>query len=81
MRLLKLLAWAILGYVIYEMYLGMVEGEGQTEGGGGEQRRQGQRGRGVRQRLTGAGHGRRAEVSDASGATRTETVGRGVTSA
>ena len=84
MRLLKLMALALLGYVIYEMYLGMSEGGGG--GDGGERRRPGQqRGGGPRraraggERLTGAGRGMKTQVEEESGESRSQTVGRGVT--
>ena len=78
MRLLKLIALALLGYVIYELYLGMSEG---GHGDGGDRRRPGQqrRGRAGGERLTGAGRGMKTQVEDRSGESRSQTVGRGVT--
>jgi hypothetical protein len=78
-RLLKLAVYAAIGYMIYELYQGM-QAEG---GGGGGSARRGQsggsfRGAGARQNVTGPGEGMSTDVGDVTGATRTETVGRGV---
>jgi hypothetical protein len=83
MRLLKLIALALLGYVIYELYLGMSEG---SNGNGGEPRRGAQqrggsprRARAGGEQLTGAGRGMKTQVEEDSGESRSQTVGRGVT--
>ena len=82
MRLLKLLAYALLGYVLYELYLGMAESDHGNGNGGGEQREAG-RGQGQRSRAGARGRraGTRVQVEDTEGASRSETVGRGVTGA
>ena len=86
MRLLKLLAYALLGYALYEFFRGMVQGEaGGTAGGG-------QRGGGSRElnrametnpgrmNMTGPGRGTDVQTQEASGASVPHTVGRGVVS-
>jgi hypothetical protein len=71
MRLIKLLAYSLLGYVIYELYLGMTEGcesrsvASSQSGGVG-------RSEGVKPA------GRKVGVEEANGARRTRSVGRGV---
>jgi hypothetical protein len=92
-RLVKLAAYALLGYVLYELFLGISEGEPdrQAGGGGGQQRqRRGQQSRsggggggssgggGAGATISGPGEGRKVPVSDASGAEHNERVGRGV---
>lgn len=94
-RLIKLAAYALLGYVMYELVLGISEGEpnrqegarGQGRGAsaeGNDRPRSGRgdgRGRsGSGQTLSGAGGGQQVAVSDSTGAERTERVGRGVVS-
>jgi len=54
MRLLKLLAYCLLGYLFYQMYQGMKEGaEGGGQGGQGGMGRGGQRQQGMRSRSSG----------------------------
>jgi hypothetical protein len=90
MRLLKLIAYCIIGYVLYEFYQGLTSEGGR--GGGG--RRTGGRGRGERseaessrgrrtrgQRMTGpSGQGMPVRTEDAAGTAETHRVGRGVVS-
>ena len=74
MGLLRLLAYVMLGYVLYELFLGISE-EGDN-GGGARQRR----GEESYNRLSGGGEGMRVEATDAGGANIPHTVGRGVIS-
>ena len=71
-RLLKLALYAVVGYAIYELYLGMTE-----ENYGRENWRGGQR---PGARMTGGGEGMQTETVDESGAEVPRTVGRGVVS-
>ena len=85
-RLIKLAAYAVLGYIIYELWQGM--NEAQQRGGGGGQRSMG--GGGQREfgaetagsapsgMTGGGGGGMMADVGDASGAESRRPVGRGV---
>jgi len=66
MRLLKLLAYSLLGYVLYELYLGMTEG---TEA------RLSQSSQG---RSGGSSQGRTVDVQDSGGEKTKRNVGRGV---
>jgi hypothetical protein len=65
MRLLKLLAYSLLGYVLYELYLGMTEGAES-------------RLRASPQGRARTGQGRKVGVQDAGGGQSTRNVGRGV---
>jgi hypothetical protein len=83
--LLKLLAYGLLGYAIYEFIRGM-SGAGTGEDGGGARRLGGRRG-GARLReesrrgnLTGPGRGTEVTTEDESGESVRRTVGRGVVS-
>jgi hypothetical protein len=88
MRLLKLIAYCIIGYVLYEFYQGLTaegagRGRGNAGGGGGGGGRseaesfQGRRTRG--QRMTGpSGEGMPVRTEDAVGTGTTHRVGRGV---
>ena len=88
-RLFKLAIYAVLGYVLYEFFQGMSAGQGSPSGGGGGNRGAGggmrrdlkralNEGTG-RMRMSGGGQGKKVGVEDKTGAARTETVGRGVT--
>ena len=94
MRLMKLLAYAILGYLIYELWQGMKEGEpGQYATGRGQGRQGaigGRRGSedlnralnedtGRMMNMTGTGRGTTVQTEDDSGTTMPHVVGRGVT--
>ena len=72
MGLIRLLAYVMLGYVLYELFLGISE-EGDGEGG------QRQREESYN-RVSGGGEGMRVEATDAGGASIPHTVGRGVIS-
>ena len=61
---------ALVGYAIYELYLGMTE----------EYSRGGSRGERARGAITGGGEGMETETIDESGAAVPRTVGRGVVS-
>ena len=80
-RLIKLCAYALFGYALYEFFRGMQEdnqGQGQRFGGGG--RALDYTGQG-RNRMTGrTGGGREEETADADGGSGRHVVGRGVVS-
>ena len=78
-RLIKLAAYAVLGYIIYELWQGMSEsqGGGQRSFGGGGRREFGEDA-GARSGMTGGGSGVMADVTDESGAESRRPVGRGV---
>ena len=86
MRLLKLMVYGLLGYMIYEMVQGMRSGAGMMNAGSDQGgRRRDSRGRFMPteessgQNMTGPGEGREEEVADAYTGTRTRhRVGRGV---
>jgi hypothetical protein len=89
MRLIKLLAFFSLGYLIYEFYLGlsnMPESRGSGGGGGGRRQRAGARDlhramnreSGRMQNLTGGGRGETVSVEDSQGGRSKQRVGRGV---
>jgi hypothetical protein len=79
-RLIKLAFYAMIGYVIYELWQGMhvMEEGGGSGGSQGSRRRSsgGQRGR--RQNISGPGQGQSEEVASSGGSTHRQTVGRGV---
>ena len=82
-RLIKLAAYAVLGYIIYELWQGMKEAQA---GGGGQRSMGGGRRREFREETSGAatsgisggGGGTMADVGDVSGAESRRRVGRGV---
>jgi hypothetical protein len=89
MRLIKLLAYAALGFVIYELYQGMSEGSSRGGGFGGDENagEASGSGRGLRDalnrdqgrmRMTGPGRGELLTTEDDTGARSTHAVGRGV---
>lgn len=79
MRLIKLLVYSLVGYVLYELYLGMTE---QQESGDSSRsttsRRKGSMAGGASQRITGPGRGTSVSTQETGGGTRRQTVGRGV---
>ena len=85
-RLIKLGIYALLGYVLYELFLGITQGVeeqkgrgGQKQGGGGS--REFQRAANEdpgRMQMSGTGRGQEVETQDASGASSHHRVGRGV---
>ena len=81
-RLLKLAAYALIGYVIYEMWQGMSQSQGSRGGqrsmGGGRSRREIDEASSATSGMTGGGRGMMAEVVDSSGAESRRPVGRGV---
>jgi hypothetical protein len=84
MRLLKLLAYCVLGFVIYEFYKGMTESAegGQSGGGwsGGEElSRALNEDTGRMQNMTGTGRGTTVSTEDNAGMSVPHVVGRGVT--
>ena len=89
LRLLKLLAYGLLGYAIYEFVRGMSQAEGgggmsmggSGMGGGasrGLEAGGGQGGGSRPQNITGPGAGMDVETNDADGGISTHRVGRGV---
>ena len=93
MRLLKLIAWGVLGYVIYELYRGMTEaggaGTGTPSGGRASHRRRRRRSDTLeralnedpgRMNLTGGGRGTTVSTEDTQGGRSNRVVGRGVIS-
>jgi hypothetical protein len=75
MRLLKLLAYSLLGFVLYELYLGMTEGVGADSPLPSQSSNKG-KGRGLSP--AGAGSGKMRPVEDANGAHGSRAVGPGV---
>jgi hypothetical protein len=83
-RLLKLMAFALFGYAVYEFFRGMSDTSGAGGGGRGGQRSMGGRprseafGRAQNQgQLTGAGEGREEATLDTDGGSVRHRVGRG----
>ena len=86
-RLIKLALYALVGYALYELYQGMVQGEGMQQSRMGGQRASGQQGErfGERlniggQNLTGGGSGMSERTEESSGTSVSHPVGRGVIS-
>jgi hypothetical protein len=79
--LLKLLAYGLLGYALYEFFRGM--NEGGAGGGGGGQASMGRnfRDEASRANMTGPGGGMEMTTQEDSGESVTHRVGRGVVSA
>jgi hypothetical protein len=75
-KLIKLAFYALIGYVLYELYQGMKQ---QPGGGGFASRSFGEEG-GRRGQLTGPGRGTEDVTSDETGTEMRHTVGRGVVS-
>ena len=86
-RLIKLAAYCLLGYFIYQMYQGVSQeqqqgqsGRGSGRGGGagqcGSSRRQ--RSTGGAPNVTGGGSGQRVQIDEPDGGTGSAVVGRGV---
>jgi hypothetical protein len=75
MRLLKLLAYSLLGYVLYELYLGMTEGVSSDSALPSQPstKPKGRRLSSARDRS-----GKMTSVEDANGAHGTRAAGRGV---
>jgi hypothetical protein len=81
-RLIKLAMYALVGYVLYELYQGMTQEQGgrsSASSGGSRSRRSRAMSEGsAAGAMTGGGRGRRVEVADATGSEIHRTVGRGV---
>ena len=77
--LLKLLAYGLLGYALYEFFRGMSDNAGGGGGGGGE-RQMGRnfRNQASRANMTGPGEGQDVTSQDDSGESVRHRVGRGV---
>jgi hypothetical protein len=81
MRLIKLLAYSLLGYVLYELYLGMTEGAQAQSSGSPPAQTRGNRSDSKRRTAgatTGAPQARNVSVEDAGGGQAKRNVGRGV---
>jgi hypothetical protein len=89
MRLLKLIAYGLFGYALYEFVRGMIQLEEQQRqggggrsmgggGGGGQQRRV--ESFGGQQNMTGPAEGQEVETQEADGGGMKHKVGRGVVS-
>ena len=78
--LLKLLAYGLLGYALYEFFRGISEG---GAGGGGGERAMGRsfREESARANMTGPGEGQDMTTQEDSGESVRHRVGRGVVSA
>ena len=83
-RLLKLMAFALFGYAVYEFFRGMTESGGGMGGGMGRSMGQGMSesfgvapGQG---QLTGSGEGREEDTLNTDGGSVRHRVGRGVVS-
>ena len=82
-RLLKLMAFALFGYAVYEFFRGMNEGGGggvRAVGFGESVRAMGREARESFAQMTGSGEGREEATQDADGGSVRHRVGRGVTS-
>jgi hypothetical protein len=80
-RLLKLVAFALFGYAVYEFFRGMSDTGGGGGGGiGGAARSMGREASEAFGQMTGAGEGREEATLDADGGSVRHRVGRGVTS-
>lgn len=81
-RLIKLAAYALLGYAIYEFVRGLAQGEGmQREGGergGSRELNEALESNAGRINMTGPARGARVRTEDASGESVPHQVGRGV---
>jgi hypothetical protein len=83
MRLLKLAAYALFGYALYEFVRGMMNeaqaggGGGSFGGGGGGEQSQFSGGREA-QNITGPGEGQDVETQEPDGGMMRHRVGRGV---
>jgi hypothetical protein len=76
MRLLKLMAYALFGYALYEFVRGMMEQESARPAmSGASGSRQGAT---PRQNITGPGEGADVETADTNGGAMHHRVGRGV---
>jgi len=81
MRLLKLLAYALIGYLIYEFWQGIQEGPGEfgmTGGEGSDLDRALNDDTGRMQNMTGTGRGTTVTTEDDQGMSVPHVVGRGV---
>jgi hypothetical protein len=78
--LLKLLAYGLLGYALYEFFRGMSDTGGGGGGGEGEMGRN-FRNEASRANMTGPGEGQDVMTQDDSGESVRHRVGRGVVSA
>jgi hypothetical protein len=79
-RLLKLMAFALFGYAVYEFFRGMSDTGGGGGGGGigGAAREMGRETAESFGQMTGAGEGRQENTLDTDGGSVRHRVGRGV---
>jgi hypothetical protein len=86
MRLLKLLAYGLLGYALYEFFRGMTQAEqggamaGGGQGGGSRELNRAMDTDTGRMNMTGPAEGTEVQTQDPSGASVRHKVGRGVVS-
>ena len=81
-RLLKLMAFALFGYAVYEFFRGMSEGGGGGAGGGFGQamRSMGREASESFGQMSGPGEGREEQTLNTDGGSAPHRVGRGVVS-
>ena len=82
-RLMKLMAFALFGYAVYEFFRGMSENSGGGGGGGGFGEAMRSVGREASEsfgQISGAGEGREESTLNTDGGSVTHRVGRGVVS-
>lgn len=80
-RLLKLMAFALFGYAVYEFFRGMSDaGGGGSRSIGASARSMGREAAESFGQITGAGEGREEATLDTDGGSVRHRVGRGVTS-
>ena len=79
-RLMKLMAFALFGYAIYEFFRGMSEGGGGGGGFGQAMRSMGREASESFGQMSGPGEGREESTLDTDGGSVTHRVGRGVVS-
>jgi hypothetical protein len=78
MRLLKLIAYSLLGYVVYELFVGITEGAESRSSDSTEQWSRGVTRRDAGATTGGSGERRSTNVEDAGGGQATRTAGHGV---
>jgi hypothetical protein len=81
-RLIKLAIYALLGYMVYQFYQGLMQGGGSDQGrhSGSDLGRALNEDQGRMGTLTGPGRGTSVSVEDSDGGRHNQTVGRGVVS-
>lgn len=79
MRLIKLLAYCLVGYILYEFWQGIKQTESEGDGGNDLDRAL-NRDQGRMMNMTGPGRGTMVETGGSDGMTASHLVGRGVVS-